>query len=376
LVVVAMGRQAGQGALFSSAMESGPILSLELEQAALRAVRKAYGEFNDTYFGAKLRWPVLRWSDSIGYFGRYSSEDRSLELARSLLVEHGWGVLLEVLKHEMAHQFVFEVLAVEEPPHGPSFQRVCRERGIDGHGSGLPRAQSQAPETIRMLERVAKLLALAQSSNQHEAEAATAAAQRLMLKYNIEAATEPVSGYVHRHLGAPTGRVNEAGRTLANILTEHFFVQGLWVSVWQPLAGKRGSVFEICGTPENVEMAEYAHAFLSHSAEQLWRAHKRDNGLPGNGDRQRYVAGVMAGFLDKLNGQKEKHREEGLVWLGDAELRSFFKRRYPRVRMAYYGGNAASESFSSGRQAGRSLVLHRGVQAGPSGGPKLLRGRS
>ncbi|MDX2055111.1 MAG: SprT-like domain-containing protein [Polyangiaceae bacterium] len=357
-------------------MEPGPKLSLELEQAALRAVRTAYGQFNDTYFGGKLRSPVLRWSDAAGNFGRYTSVGRSIELSRSLMSDHGWGVLLEVLKHEMAHQFVFEVLGLEEPPHGPTFQRICRERGIDAHATGLPRPHSQGPESIRILERVSKLLALAQSSNQHEAESATAAAQRLMLKYNIELGGEAASSnYVHRHLGKASGRINEAMRTLANILTDHFFVQGLWVPVWRPLEGKRGSVFEICGTRENVEMAEYAHAFLSHSAEQLWRTHKRDAGLRGNADRLTYVAGVMAGFLEKLNAQKARHKEEGLVWLGDAELRGFFKRRHPRVRFTYYGGGSANESFASGRDAGRSLVLHRGVQSGPSGGAKLLRGR-
>src|SRR4029077_4252276 len=120
-----------------------------------------------------------------------------------------------------------------------------------------------------VIERVARLLALAESPNQHEAEAAMAAAQRLMLKYNVELQQHACGArrYGFKHLGEPSGRVGESERILASILAKHFFVEVIWVPVYRPTEGKRGSVLEICGAPENLEMAEYAHAFLRHTAE-------------------------------------------------------------------------------------------------------------
>jgi len=79
------------------------------------------------------------------------------------------------LKHEMAHQFVHEVLGEQEAPHGPAFRATCARLGIDQRAGGLPQP-AQSADQRRLLERVHKLLALAQSDNQHEAEAAAAAA--------------------------------------------------------------------------------------------------------------------------------------------------------------------------------------------------------
>ena len=55
-----------------------------------------------------------------------------------LVTEHPWTVVLEVLRHEMAHQYVDEVLGVhDETAHGPTFQAVCEARAIDGRAAGV-----------------------------------------------------------------------------------------------------------------------------------------------------------------------------------------------------------------------------------------------
>ena len=67
----------------------------------------------------------------------------------------------------------------------------------------MPAAPAKPSEEHRKVgDRIARLLALAESPNVHEAEAAMAAAQRLLLKYNIELRDARVAqGYVWRHLG-------------------------------------------------------------------------------------------------------------------------------------------------------------------------------
>lgn len=356
-------------------------LSVTLEAAALRALSEAWEQLNHGYFHRLLRPPTIALADTRSRLGRWVGETRTLEIARTALLDHGWGAVVEVLKHEMAHQYVDEALGVrEETAHGPTFQRVCAERGIDHRAAGAPEPRDgDTPEGERgkVLERVARLLALAGSPNIHEAQSAMNAAQKLMLKHNLEAVhVGRPRGYSFRHLGEPSGRIDESQRMLASILNDHFFVETIWVPVWRVAEGRRATVLEACGTPENLELAEYVHSFLHHTAERLWQEHKRDHGITGDRDRRAFRAGVMAGFRDKLVAQQRTSKEQGLVWLGDAELRRYYRQRHPHIRTARYGGSAGSEAHGHGREAGRNIVLHRGMKgSAPAGDRQLGPGR-
>jgi hypothetical protein len=198
------------------------------------------------------------------------------------------------------------------------------------------------------------------------------AAQRLMLKHNIEhIASAERKGYRFLHLGVPTGRVEESARVVARILRDFFFVETLWVSVWRPFDEKWGSVLEVCGTKENVELAEYVHGFLEHTAARLWREHQSEQGVLGNRDRRKFVAGVMAGFHSKLSRERGKNQSQGLLWLGDEKLKAFFRRRYPHVKTMSYGTSGGTRAYSEGHREGERIVLHRGV-SNSRGGTRLL----
>jgi hypothetical protein len=281
-----------------------------------------------------------------------------------------------VLKHEMAHQYVDEVLgAVDETAHGPTFRKVCEERGFDARSAGKPESAADAARSP-VIERIQKLLALAESSNENEAQAAMNAAQRLMLKHNLEAvASGRIEASSFRHLGRATGRVSEAERILATILAEHFFVDSIWVPVWRAKEGKRGSVLEVCGRLENLEMAEYVYAFLFGTADRLWKDHRSAMGTRSNRDRRAYVAGVMSGFKKHLEEQARRSAAEGLVWVSDPEVMQYFKQRHPRVRWTRHVSTRNSTAHQRGVEAGRKIVLHRGVKAAASGAVRLLKGR-
>lgn len=349
-------------------------LGAELEAALVRELRTAYNDINAVFFRRKLRPAAIELSDVASRLGRWVSDMRTIEIARSLVVEQPWGVVIEVLKHEMAHQYVYEVLEIlDETAHGPAFREVCARVGIDAGASGMPASGERSSDEARVLERIARLLALAESSNVNEAQAAMNAAQRLMLKYNLEsAATQAPRAYGFRHLGKPTGRVSESERLLGAILGKHFFVEVIWVPVYRPLEGKRGSVLEVCGSQANLDMAAYVHAFLTHSADHLWREHQKAKRIRSNRDRRTYLAGVMAGFMEKLEQQRVIHKEEGLVWLKDADLDGFYRKRHPHIHHIRLAGNQRTEAHAHGREAGRNLVLHRPVTGGPTGSVKLL----
>ena len=147
----------------------------------------------------------------------------------------------------------------------------------------------------------------------------------------------------------------------------------IWVPVWRPLEGKRGTVLEVCGSLENVELAEYTYAFLVHTAERLWREQKRARGIRSDGGRQSFLAGVMSGFRDKLALERKKPENQGLIWSGDPALGRFFRQRHPSIRHTRHRSRVGSSAYADGQAAGRDIVLHRGVRGGCEPGlPRLL----
>lgn len=359
-----------------------PDLGAELLAHTLREVRRSYEELNASLFRGSLATPTLEWRSALSVWGSWRSGQRVLSL-NPRLVERGWGTLVEVLKHEMAHQYVEEILgAGDEGPHGSTFRRVCAERGIDAAAtSDLPsdtpasevavQNPLESPE-LAVLRKIEGLLALAKSDNRHEAEVAMTKARRLMLRYNLS--TVGSSRYSFRHIGKPTGRRMAWERALANLLSDYFFVSIIIVPVYRPKERKRGSVLEACGSPANLEMAAYVHDFLVSSAEALWRQHKREQEFRADRDRQSFLYGVMSGFSDKLKKETVKNQQEGLIWLGDPELDAYFRQRHPHVRQVSGRGRVQRDAFIRGHEAGGRIVLHRGVSAGHSSGMTRLLG--
>ncbi|MFO0572763.1 MAG: DUF2786 domain-containing protein [Polyangia bacterium] len=395
-------------------------LSAELRAAVVRELARAWHFINGSHFRSALLPPTIGLHPGQSRLGMWQAATRTLSLAEDLVMSRPWGVVLEVLKHEMAHQYVHEILGprggargvsksghdvdgsadCHETAHGPAFQAVCERLGIDATASGLPEpppgaGDGAASAETKLLQRVARLLALAESSNVHEAEAAMQEAQRLLLKHNLGARAARdahdarnardgrhareggrARGYSFRHLGPVRARVDESARLVAMILGRHFFVEAIWVQSYDPLAARRGSVLEVCGSVENLELASYVHDFLHAAGERLWSEHKQRAGLRLDRDRRTYIAGVMLGFAERLAVQEKAQRTEGLVWCGDADLDVFFRRRHPHVRRVYQKGQPRTEARQEGQRAGRELVLHRPLRApsssGASAGPRAL----
>lgn len=349
--------------------ESQARLSAELEAAVVRALRDDWERINWSHLRRSLDVPAFLLSDARSFLGRWSRVDRTIEIARHLVMDHPWGMVVEVLKHEMAHQFADEVLGgTNETAHGPAFQRGCFRLGIDPAASGLPRVEGPIPDDeARVLSRIAKLLALADSANRNEAESAMREAQRLMLKYNLGiAAALSQKSYSFRHLGEPTGRIQAHQRQLAALLGLHFFVEPIWISVHRPLDGTSGQVLEVCGTTANLEMAAHVHDFLLQSAERLWREHRKTNNIASDKLRRSYLTGVMRGFEEKLSQQARENQQEGLIWVKDAKLQDFLRTRYPRQENRRSETRTHPAAYVAGKQAGQSIVLHRPITRGSS----------
>lgn len=358
-------------------------LSAQLQAATVRELLRAWHHFNATLFRRALLPPQIGLTSSLTRLGLWVPATRSLLLSEPLVLEKPWGVVLEVLKHEMAHQYVHEILGrTDETAHGTAFQAVCARMGIDSSAAGLPTAGgSEDPaldgDRARQLKRIARLLSLAESQNVHEAESAMQEAQRLLLKYNLEIPTGEAKRQAFRHLGAPRGRVDEHLRLIAVVLGKYFFVETIWVSSFDVRTGKCGSVLEVLGRPENLEMSAYVYDFLLHSAEALWNEHKAAHRIVSNRERRTFMSGVILGFASRLREQQQGQQKQGLVWVADAELSQYLRKRHPNIRRLYSQGQPRSETRAAGKQAGEKLILHKPIvgRSTTGGAPKLLPGR-
>lgn len=348
----------------SSRQDEIGALGAALERALLGELASTWGEVNANHFKGRLRRPVFALADGERRLGFWDGARRTMSFSRALVVDRPWAAVREVLKHEMAHQFVQEELRVrDEDPHGPTFQRVCAEHGFDARATGMPAVEEDGEgEEAPVLRKVARLLALADSPNVHEAEAATKQARRLMLKHNLdEAVATAREGYSFRHLGVPRGRVPAHEQVLAGLLSRHFFVDVIWVPSYLAREGKRGRVLEVCGARSNLDVALYVHGFLLETAERLWRDHRRAAGLPGNAERGRYLLGVMTGFEEKLDVDEVETQAEGLVWAGDPALQAYLQNRYPRRISGSGLRYRPTEAYERGKAAGREIVLRRPI---------------
>jgi hypothetical protein len=351
-----------------------PPLSAELEAELLRELVRAYQLESYLRFDDRLVTPVIVLADTGRELGSWRRATRTLALSRAFVLDHPWPEVIGLLAHEMAHQFVDEVLEVrDEPPHGPTFARVCAERGVDGRAAGAPVALDDGAAD-RVLERIRKLLALAASANQHEAELAMRRAHELMLRHNLEeAAARAERGFEVRHVGDPTRRGTRVEAQIVGVLAEFFFVEAIRIPVYLPRLGVRGHAYELCGTRANVEMACHVHAFLLATAERLWQDNRGDARVKSGRDRVAYQSGVIHGFRCRLLLERAQLEGTGLVWTGDTSLERFYRARHPKI-VSRRSRTEWSRAHAAGREAGNRIVLHRPVEHGGSSGTRLLRG--
>jgi predicted SprT family Zn-dependent metalloprotease len=107
-----------------------------LKTAWIKQLKADWKTANYHYFKDSMRLPSLELSSAEGVLGKWKgSYHRHLSISINLISNYTWEYVQEVLYHEMAHQYVEEVLGIrEELPHGEAFKRICLENGIDSYG--------------------------------------------------------------------------------------------------------------------------------------------------------------------------------------------------------------------------------------------------
>lgn len=369
--------------------------SFQARQDILRAwSERLYSEYENILyqFNLRLAKPVIRIEPLSRDWGSWAPETRTITLALRLIEEHRWDVVLEVLKHEMAHQISDERLNGKyHAPHGELFKRACRMLGVADWAAGaagaLPREipdwrrQTPEPEEERLLKRAEKLLALAESSNEHEAALAIERVRALYAKYNLgRLAAGSRATYVHCIISRRRRRIESEESAIFGILTAHFMVRAIFTTVYDAMDLCEYRAVELLGTRENVLMAEYVYHFLLHQLDVLWERYRGRSGV-APGSRRSYMLGVLEGFRAKLDqqatvssveGLAPHHNPQALLRLADRQLDGFVQRRHPKLATRRWGsGYGDADSFGAGVADGGSIHLHRGIDR--HGGNRGLR---
>lgn len=325
----------------------------------------------------KLKKPVIAVEPLPGKWGCFDQETRTLKISQRLIENYAWPVVLEVFKHEICHQIVFEVHKSDEI-HGPLFKETAKKLGlsawatraeseIDSPLSDLMNVKQTAEET-RLSERVEKLLSLATSANEHEASAAMQKVQELYAKYNFDKIQNATANKMHYQvLNLKRKRVERYQSSIASLLSDHFFVELIHSSVYDQTDCEEYKSLEILGTRENVLMAEYVFHFLENQLKLLWKEYSARE-KKGRRSKTSFYLGVISGFREKLEESAQKINTEykktgvSLVAVKDAELKAYVSSRYPRLSRIYHGNrHHDSDSYSVGKDKGKSLNLHRAV---------------
>jgi hypothetical protein len=345
-----------------------------LEERIFKELARQWSILNRDRFKGSLKTPFLNTWSALGRPGLWRRDGRVICLDGTFTQTQPWGLVLDELARQMVHQYVDEVRGLtSEPAHTAAYLRECDQRGL---GSGIGRREVLSEEAQRALRRVMQLLALAESPNRHESEAAMQEAQRLMLKYNLEVAPHvprPGAEYETRLLGRHRDRTTLAERYLSVTLRDHFFVRTFWRWLYDPRNEKKGWVLEVSGTPTNLEMAAYVYDFLIRAGARLWREHRRQKGIRGERGQSAYLAGVMQGFQVKLQEQQKLNQAEGLVWLGDKGLEDFDARRYPDRSFFKTRNMPWDETRRQGFRDGKQIVLHLPLTERRPAGPQPPR---
>ena len=325
--------------------------------------------------------PGFDISSSKTRYGSWNPHDCTIEISEHLIRNFSWDVVLNVLKHEMAHQICSQIFKVPNDGHGEIFQRVCNMIGLDpafrsASGDlpeGIKYVDNPGPETRearRFTEKIRKLLALAQSSNEHEANLAMAKAAELMDKYNLRMAREDIrKGYGNIIINHKKKRIERHQRKIAQILRDFFYVDIVYSYMYDPELDTEHKVIDIMGKRENVEIAEFIYYFLERKIRELWKANRKNFKGKGIRARNSYYYGLLEGFYKKLQEQNRKTSmtvnlqgrgtTSALVVASDAELNRFVSRRYPRL--SKYSASKVRiymDSYQQGISDGKKITIH------------------
>ncbi len=381
-----------------------PAMNVEnLEKLSGFWSQQLHSEFEEIcwQYNIQLRPPVIEVTRSKSVFGSWQADTRTLRVSSFLITSYSWAVTLNVFKHEIAHQMCSEIFRSREVSHGEDFQKSCEiiglpkeYRGAGGdlseHLCSLSKGTSFTSRGRRFIEKVEKLLALAQSANEHEAALAMQKANELIDKYNVECMeTGNTLHYTYLIINKKKKRIASYERRICAILIEFFHVKVITSSLYDPLTNQTHKTMELLGTIENVAIAEYCYHFLENQLAFLWQQNRHRYTGKVRTEKYSYYLGLLKGFYRKLSQQNKKSNGgntlsspslsrkstdlTSLIRVEEKKLETYVHMRFPRLRkIRRRGPKIYRSTYNEGIKTGKTLTLAKGISEEDGNRGKML----
>ena len=219
-------------------------------------------------------------------------------------------------------------------------------------------------ETSPIIEKIKKLLALANSSNEHEAALAASHAQRLLSEHNLAMADIEAT---HKPDKADKVETNVSKtlpkwvRHLSAGVSTAFDCQ----AIHHPATGKMSFI----GVGADVQVAAYTFAYLDRTVRKLCTNYMKHHVSSSIANRHRelmrqsYYLGAVSTINTRLRDQKIQTPvttgtlvpvKEGLIRQAMKEIGNL---RTVRSRKSYINADA----YTNGQNDGRQVGIHRGI---------------
>jgi hypothetical protein len=378
---------------------------IQFDNEKLRQINlRLYKEFDNInwYYRLSLKQPVIRITSSLNRLGQWDAELREISLSANLL-RKPWDIVVEILKHEMAHQYCSEVLRRDDG-HGSYFLSACERLGVAGWarraavdlddvGEDCLKAierrfnDEQSDEDKRIWRRAERLLALSQSSNPHEAALAMQRVRELMTEHAVlasELSGDDQEDYAVIYLKKK--RLQRHQLRLAGLLNDFFMVRVIHTQYYDPEIGCELKAFELIGQKAQIAMALHVYHFVQNRLELFWKEYKRGSdrllgAMQTRRDKESFLAGVLKGFSSKLSrpstaAASSVHADQSnqaALMKVEAHLEFWQKRRFPRIHNRSFSySQVDAYAFNAGCEKGRQLNLHRPLSESAKA-PLLLR---
>lgn len=329
----------------------------------------------DKSYKRLMKKPTFSLGEFNSKLGYWSSDKNEIRISRNLVFNHPWYSVREVLLHEMAHQLAGQILKGEnESPHGPTFHKACRLLRADPKASGqYPTLdekifQDKGASDDHRLRKIKKLMALAESKNRHEAEAAMLKAHQLIGKYNIKLFELNEKRFFRSvFLGEPKLRHTRDEYHLAGLLCDYYFVNGIWVSAYVLEKEKIGKVLEITGTVPNIKIAAYVYHFVHHYIDSKWSTYNKNKNL-NHHRKTDFSIGIIEGFRHKLESASGVRHMEGheksLIKIEDPLLKKYMAYKYPHTTNFYRDAQGQDDQVvHDGVHVGKKMVISKGIDS-------------
>lgn len=224
-----------------------------------------------------------------------------------------------------------------------------------------------------LIQKIQKLLALANSSNQNEAELASKKAQELLLKHNISMASVENAQFDFTEHTEELKRQPVEAKFIQSLLVEFFFIKIIHDKIRDRLV--------FVGTEENIQVAMYVRDFLRNTFKRLYAIENKAQNWKGK-NRNAFYLGLYKGLRQKLESEKQKATEnveagKALIVV-DRALVDFMNSRHDNLKNRSHGRIKATnaEAVERGHEHGRKLNISRGLGESSTAAPKALKGGS